>query len=57
MKEHLENIWRYRSKNGEVRIEVLVSGREFSLFVENKRVLSLGKKVEVLGADVGADML
>ena len=57
MKKHLENIWRYRSKNGEVGIGVLVSGREFSLFVENKRVLSLGKEVEALGADVGADML
>lgn len=57
----LKDRWRYRSENGEVEIKVFIEdnacGRSFILEVENRRVLSLGKEVEALGADVGADML
>ena len=49
----------YCSENGQVRIAVRLdeTDQEFCLEVENKRALSFGRKVEALGADVGADML
>lgn len=58
----MEESWngrRYRSKDGQVILLARIdeTDQEFRLEVENVRALSLGRKVEKLGADVGADML
>lgn len=47
----------YKSKSEEVEIGVCLEERTFRLYVENKRALSLGRKIDALGADAGADML